>query len=54
MVAENAARRRGVARRAISILEEFCLTYLKRHLLYAKIIDTNQPSIDLFKRSGYI
>ena len=53
MIAEPAARRRGLASEAVSLMMEWGRQRLGARVFVAKISDTNAPSLALFARLGF-
>lgn len=50
MIAENKYQRNGFGREAVILMMWYGITHLKLEKFYAKINNTNQPSISLFQR----
>lgn len=48
MIAEPAARRKGLAKTALKIMMAFAVEQLKTDIFIAKVLDHNKPSIALF------
>jgi len=46
-------RQKGVASEALQLLTAYCFNTLNLHQLYCHITPDNQPSIDLFSKSGF-
>ena len=46
-------RRRGFAKQALILLQNYAFNFLKINQLYAHIPESNKASIDLFKNSGF-
>lgn len=46
-------QKKGYAKQALALLEEYAFSFLKIHQLYAHIPEKNQASLQLFLKSGY-
>jgi diamine N-acetyltransferase len=47
-------RRKGFAMEALNLLIEYCFTTLNLHQLYCNIEQSNQESISLFNKAGFV
>lgn len=54
MVAEKRSRRKGIAKEALQLMMQYCIRFLEVTSFIAKIINTNEPSIDLFSSIGFV
>jgi diamine N-acetyltransferase len=54
LIADEAYRRRGYASMSVSCLIDYCFKTLQLHQLYCNILATNNESIDLFKKLGFV
>ncbi|CAE6959790.1 nat9 [Symbiodinium natans] len=53
MIAVSSSRRRGLAKEALGMLQDYCIEHLGTKHFVAKIKDHNGPSVALFERLGY-
>ena len=53
MIAEDHAKRKGIATQAVKMMINFGFQELKRNKILAKIKDTNNASIKLFESLGF-
>jgi len=54
LIAEESARQKGYAKDALTVLIKYAFDTLFVHQLYCNIPDDNQPSIELFKKHGFV
>lgn len=53
MIADQKARRKGIATEAIFIMMFYCWKHFGIDKYVAKILEDNKPSIELFKKLGF-
>lgn len=54
MVAEERSRRKGMAREALCLMMQYSILRLGAKGFVAKIINTNEPSLTLFRKLGFV
>ncbi|ETV69734.1 hypothetical protein H257_14582 [Aphanomyces astaci] len=54
MVAEARYRGKGVGREAVLLMMSYAVTHLHVHRFYCKINETNEPSLGLFRKLGFV
>ena len=51
---DEAQRRKGHALQGLDLLANYAFEHLGVHQLYAEVPGSHNPSIDLFKKAGYL
>ena len=54
IVVDEAQRRKGHALQGLDLLANYAFEHLGVHQLYAEVPGSHNPSIDLFKKAGYL
>lgn len=54
MIAEESSRGKGLATEALKLMANFAVTEYEKQRLISKIKMTNQPSINLFEKLGFV
>lgn len=54
MIAGKEDRGRGLAREALELILAYAFNDLRLHRLYARVAPDNQPSLELFRRLGFV
>jgi diamine N-acetyltransferase len=54
LIRDKERRGKGYGAEAISLLVDYCFKQLNLHQLYCNINETNEPSLRLFKKAGFM
>ena len=54
LILEQDKRGQGYGTEALQMIINYCFAHLDMHQLYANILEDNNPSIQLFKKQGFV
>jgi diamine N-acetyltransferase len=54
LIGVDGFRGKGIANEAMELMSEYCFKYLKLKQLYSHVDETNDASISLFEKSGFL